>query len=459
MAANGTVTDARTRRLLEAPLLPTLLALAAPNAFVMVTQAAIGLLEIYFIARLGVDALAGVSQVFPVLALTIAVSQGAMGGGIVSSIARSLGRGAVAEASEVAWYAVAIALVLGLVTSALVLVFGGPLYQAMGAEAGALDAAQVYSRAIFAGAALIWLFNALLSVVRGTGNLILPMMVVGGGALLLLPLSPLLIFGIGGLPGLGVGGGAAAILLYYAGGSLCFALHIWRYRGVLHPATRPPRLALAPAWNILRVGGLSTLVSASTNVTIAIVNAFVGAHGTAAVAGYGAGARLEFLLVPLSYGIGGPAGILIGTNIGAGQGRRALRTAWTAVLMAALVAEAIGLAAAFWPEVWLGGFSGEPEVLATGTAYLRTTGPFYGFFGAAFAAYCAAQGAGRMGWPVAGAFTRSAIAILGGWMTAGLHGLFLAVGLGMAAFGLIAMVGLITKAGYVAASKRAAPPE
>src|SRR5216684_821707 len=90
--------DSRTRRLLEAPLLLTLLRLVLPNVLVMVTQAAIGLIEIYFIARLGVDALAGVSQVFPVLALFTALSQGSVGGGFVSAIARALGKGQRKEA-------------------------------------------------------------------------------------------------------------------------------------------------------------------------------------------------------------------------------------------------------------------------------------------------------------------------------------------------------------------------
>src|SRR5216684_2917454 len=85
--------DARTRRLLEGPLPRTLLELAAPNALVMVTQISLGLVELFFIARLGVDALAGVSQVFPVLSLVGAISQGSIGGGVVSAMARTLDRG------------------------------------------------------------------------------------------------------------------------------------------------------------------------------------------------------------------------------------------------------------------------------------------------------------------------------------------------------------------------------
>jgi Na+-driven multidrug efflux pump len=335
--------DQRTRVLLEAPVLPTLLKLAAPNMLVMLAQMLIGLVEVYFLARLGVDALAGASLVFPVLSLITALSQGSVGGGVVTAIARSLGRGQRAQANQLVWYAVAIAAFFGLLTSAVILSAGQSFYRAMGAEGASLAVANTYSSMVFGGAILIWVFNLLLAAVRGTGNLLLPVAIVCGGALILLPLSPMLIFGLGPLPAFGIAGAATAILLYYGGGSLCFALYLWGGSGILRPSTKPPRLSWAPFREILRVGGMSALVSSTTNLTIAIITAYVGTAGVAALAGYGAGARLEFILVPFTYGIGGPAGILIGTNIGAGQGGRALQTAWITLLLSALATEAIVL--------------------------------------------------------------------------------------------------------------------
>jgi hypothetical protein len=107
-----------------------------------------------------------------------------------------------------------------------------------------------------------------------------------------------------------VAGAGTAILLYYAGASLCFTLYLWgRRRHFLRPSTRLPRFSWAPLREILRAGGMSALVSATTNLTIAIITAYVGTAGVTALAGYGAGARLEFILVPFAYGIAGPAGI------------------------------------------------------------------------------------------------------------------------------------------------------
>jgi putative MATE family efflux protein len=444
--------DQRTRVLLEGPVLPMMLKLAAPNMLVMLAQMSTGLMEVYFVARLGVDALAGTSLVFPVLSLITAVSQGSVGGGVVTAIARALGRGQRAQANQLVWYAVAIAAFFGLLTSAVILSAGPFFYRAMGAEGASLAVATTYSSIVFGGAILIWVFNLLLATVRGTGNLLLPVAIVCGGVLILLPLSPTLIFGLGPLPAFGIAGAATAVLLYYAGGSLCFALYLWGGGGILRPSARPPRLSWAPFREILRVGGMSAMVSATTNLTIAIITAYVGTAGVAALAGYGAGARLEFILVPFTYGIGGPAGILIGTNIGAGQGGRALRTARITVLLSALAAEAIGLAAATWPAAWIGSFSRDPAVLAIGTTYLRTVGPFFGFFGIGYALYCAGQGTGHMGWPVAGAVTRAAIAVAGGAAAirfgTNLDHIFMAVSLGMTSFGLFSLPGLLLRSGY-----------
>src|SRR6516164_190274 len=102
--------DARTQMLLEKPIASTILRLALPNAIVMTIQILIGLLEVYFVSRTGVEALAGVAPVFPLVSLVVAIAQGAIGGGIVTAVARALGTGRTDAASQYAWYAVALAL-------------------------------------------------------------------------------------------------------------------------------------------------------------------------------------------------------------------------------------------------------------------------------------------------------------------------------------------------------------
>lgn len=414
--------DPRTRVLLEAPIGATIVRLALPNVVVMVLQAAIGLIETYFIAKLGTDALAGLALVFPVQMLFVMISAGAMGGGILSAVARALGSGRAHDANALAWQAVWIAIGLGALTSVIVLASGTPLYTAMGGTGGSLAAALIYSNVVFAGAIPLWLFNSLAAVIRGTGNMFVPAAVTAVGTAILIPLSPVAIFGFGPLPGFGIAGGAAMVLVFYVIGSAFFAFYLWSRRGVLAPSLRPQ----GPRWplmrDILRIGALSSIASVSTNLTIGTATALVGLYGPAAVAGYGTAVRLEYLLVPLVFGIGAPVASMVGTNIGANQRARALRIAWTGAAIAGGITSAIGIAAALFPHLWLSLFGDDATMNAVGSQYLRIVGPFYGFFGAAMALYFASQGAGRVVWLVAAAIMRVAIAAGGGWLAARLSG-------------------------------------
>jgi putative MATE family efflux protein len=432
--------DPRTRTLLEAPVTSTILRLALPNVAVMVVQASIGLIETYFVAKLGLDALAGMALVFPLFMLLQMVSAGAMGGGILSAIARALGSGNRERANELVWSAIAITVLLGALTTFLALTYGPKLYALMGGQGGSLAAAATYSALIFAGAIPLWLFNSFAAVIRSTGNMFFPAAVVVAGAAFLIPLSPLLIFGLGPFPRFGIAGGAVAVLIYYCVGCTIFACYIWSGRGVLKPSRVPPRLTWTPVRDILRVGAISSIVSLTTNVSIAVATGLAGLVGPAAVAGYGTGARLEYLLVPLVFGLGAPVAAMVGTSVGAGDRKRALHVAWTGAAIAGGITETIGLAGALFPHAWLTLFGSEPGMIEIGTLYLRIVGPAYGFFGAGLALYFAAQGAGRMGWAMMAAVLRVVIAGGGGWLAVtlfgGSAGLFAALAVALVIYGL-----------------------
>lgn len=453
--------DARTERLLRGSVLGTLLRLAGPNVLMTTAQASTGLIETYFIARLGTDALAGMALVFPMLMLIQMVSAGAVGGGVLSAVSRALGGGRLAEANGLVWHAVAISVGLGALTTVAALLAGPQLYAAMGGSGASLVAALAYSDVVFAGAVLLWLFNALAAVIRGTGNMLLPAGVMCAGTVALIPLSPALIFGIGPLPQLGVVGGAVAVLAYYVAGIVVFAAYLWSGRGVLHPPVRPPALSRAALASILRIGAVSAVVSATTNVTIATATGLVGVAGPAAVAGYGTGARLEYLLVPMVFGLGAPLAAMVGTAVGAGDMARARQVAWTGAVIAGLLAEAIGLGAALRPEAWLRLFDQDSGMLAVGALYLRVVGPFYGLFGVGLALYFAAQGAGQVGWPLVAGLLRVTVALGGGLLALqfgyGLDGLFLALGAGLATLAFI-NAGALASGAWLGRARTTAPP-
>jgi putative MATE family efflux protein len=431
--------DRRTRALLDAPLVPLLLRLATPNILLMLAQSATGLIETYFVGKLGTDALAGVSIVFPGVMLMQMISAGSMGGGISASVARALGSGRRDDAEALVWHALIINGVLGLICSAAVLTFGPALYRALGGNDGSLRAALAYSNVIYAGAILLWLMNALASVIRGTGNMLVPGVVICGGALLLIPISPALIFGWGPFPRLGVAGGATALVGYYAAGNVVLAAYLWGGIGVIRPGLLV-RLQTRLFAAILRVGALASTTSIQTNLTIMLTTGMVGAFGPAALAGFGTGSRLEYLMVPIAFGVGGPLVAIVGTNIGAGQHARALRAAWIGGAVGFAMTETVGIAAAVFPRAWLSLFDTDPAMIATGSLYLHIVGPFYGFFGLGLVLYFASQGAGRLGWPVAAQFFRLVVAF-GGSLIAlrlglGLEAVFFAIGAALAVFGL-----------------------
>jgi putative MATE family efflux protein len=411
-----TALDPRTRLLLEAPIAPTLLRLAFPNVLVMVAQASVGLIETYFVGQLGTDALAGMALVFPVVMLMQMTSAGAVGGGIASAIARALGARRRDDADALALHAVVVALGFGLAFTAALLLGGHWLYARMGGEGASLAAALAYSHWVFAGAVLVWLFNALAAVIRGTGNMAVPARVTVGGVFFLVPVSPLLIFGWGPLPALGIAGGAIALLLYYLVGTLALVAYLRSKHSVLKLGFAGVRMRWPLFRDILRVGLVSSIATVCVNLSIGVATALAGQFGPGAIAGYGTGARLEYLLVPLVFGLGAPLLAMVGTCIGAGQRERALHATWVGVAMAFALAELVGLAAALFPRPWLQLFGHDAAMLEAGTQYLRAVGPFYGFFGVGLILYFASQGAGRLLWPVLGNLARLAVAALGGWL-------------------------------------------
>src|SRR4051812_39762788 len=162
---------ARTRLLLEGPIVPTLLRIAAPNLVVNVVLISITTsVDAHFVGQLGLDALAGLALVFPLMMLMQQLANMAMGGAIAASIARALGAGRRGDASSLALHALVIAVGAAALFSLVFLAGGRALYELMGGRGPVLAAAVEYSNVIFAGALAYWLLGALTSIVRGTGQ-------------------------------------------------------------------------------------------------------------------------------------------------------------------------------------------------------------------------------------------------------------------------------------------------
>jgi putative MATE family efflux protein len=430
------VSTARALRLLETPILPTIGRLAAPGILLALFQTAVSIADTHYVGRLGTEALAGLALVFPLVMLLQMTSAGAMGGGVSSALARSLGAGNEAAARRLVTHALVIALVAGLAFTLLLLALGEVLYALLGGKGEALAQALAYSHVLFAGAVFVWLANTLASVLRGSGNTLTPAMALAGAALVQIPLSGALTLGWGPFPRLGISGAALAYAISFLVSSLAMGASVWR--SALRPRRADWRIEGRHFGDILRVGALSSLSALQTVLTAVILTGFVGTFGTAALAGYGVGVRLELLQVPLVFAIGQSLVVLVGTHIGAGHGTRAKHIAWIGTGIAAGISLAIGLFVAVYPAAWIRIFSDDPAVLATGGQYLRIVAPFYALFGAGMALYFASQGAGRMLLPVLAGTARLVLVVAGGATVVALAGplgaVFAVIACGIALF-------------------------
>ncbi|HUP23905.1 MAG TPA: MATE family efflux transporter [Thermoanaerobaculia bacterium] len=435
----------RLRPLLEGPVAPTLLRLAAPNILVMLLQAAFTTLDAVFVGWIGSHALAGVSLVFPLVMLMQTMSAGGMGGGVSSAIARALGAGRRADADALVAHAVYIALAMAACFSATMLLAGPAIYRAMGGRGETLASALTYSHVIFAAAAIYWLFNTFASAIRGSGNMAVPAAVMCANALIYIALAPALVLGLGPLPRLGIAGAAAASVIAFSFGVLVLGGYLISGRGLVRLTFPLGRLRGSLLREILRVGAPGSVNTVFTNLTVVMLTGLVGPLGASSLAGYGLGARLEYLQLPLVFGLGTALVTMVGANAGAGLTQRAERVAWVGSAMAGSLTGSLGVFAAIWPRAWLGLFTTDADVIAAGTRYLSTVGPVYVFFGLGLALYFACQGAGDLRWPLLVGLARFLVAVLGGWLAihvlgGGLAGLcsaitvsFVVYGLGMAA--------------------------
>lgn len=440
--AAGDARARRTRRLLEGPIAPTLLVLAAGNVPFVLGQMGAQVAEAWYVGRLGVGALAAVALVYPILMLMQMMSAGAMGGAVNSAVARALGAGRPDRAASLAVHAAVIALGGAGVFMIAMLGFGGEILDAFGAVGATREAALAYAGIVFLGAPTVWLANTLASVVRGVGA-----MSIASGALMTafaiqIGLGSALTLGLGPFPALGLEGAAYGHLIGFATATAVLAGYLLGGHAGLEIGLARMRFSGAEFWDILRVG-LVAVASPTLNVmTVLVATMIVAGHGAEALAGYGLGARLELMMVPLVFGIGTALTAMVGANVGAGAWARARRTALTGGLIAGGLTGLVGLVAALAPELWLGLFMDDAAALAAGTLYLERTGPFYGCFGFGLAVYFASLGARLTFWPTAAVVVRLSVILAGGYALsdAGLAMTFWVIAAALAAFG--AIVGL-----------------
>ncbi len=433
---------ARTRLLLEGPILPTLLRLSAPNVMNLLAIGGLITFDGLFLGRLGPSVLAGVSLVFPFVMFVQHVAASGMGGAVSSAVARALGANDKVRANELAAHAFVLAVAMALVFSALMLLAGPLFYRWMGGAGEVMQAALSYSNAVFAGIVSVFMLNMLANVVRGTGNMGFPAGVLITAVALHLVLSPVLIFGIGPVPALGPAGAGLGLVVSFGAGSIVLFVQLRKTDSLVRLAFRGVRYR----WELFREFfsvGIPGLVNvAINNLTVVCLTGIAGRLGKEAAVGYALGARLEYIMIPLAFGFGTAVVAMVGTNWGAKQYGRAQAIAWTGAATVALACGSIGFLAALFPGLWLGLFTVDEKVIGFGSVYLTTVAPLYAAYGLAMALYFAMQGMGAVLPAVSANGLRLVVSVGGGllavaWLDLGVFGLSLAIACGFALHGML----------------------
>lgn len=411
--------------------------LALPTLLVMLLQSGLNVLEMVYVSRLGVQAVAAVALVSPILLLMTTMSAGGVGGGVSAAVALAMGQQKTSDASQILWHALVLGLVIGGVLTVTLIGVAPALFSVLGAQGVSLNSALTYAYAALWSILPLWCFNLLSAGLRGAGLTHRPARVMFGAAVWLLVISPVLIFGWGPVPALGLMGAGLALSSYYV---LALMVLLWVTAQkplvgltlCVGPVRRKWLLAIG------HIGGLSALGTVQGNITLLLITSAMGHLGTHALAGYGIASRLDTLLIPVVYAIGNALLTLVGMARGAGDGLAVRQLVLQITVMVFGMAEALGWLVALFPQSWLVWFLPAPGVWQAAAAYLQAIGPTYGFFSAGLLLYFVSQGLGKVHGPLLAGLLRLGLTLVG-WAAVVLGGAGLASVLVWVAVGNLAM--------------------
>jgi putative MATE family efflux protein len=387
---------ARTKMILDAPIVSTLLRLSLPNVLNLLALTGMITFDGLFLGQLGADALIGVSLVFPFVMFVQHVAAGGVGGAVSSAVARAIGAGDMQRANALAAHAFALSIAMAAVFGLVMQIIGPKIFTAMGGRGAALDTALEYSAVVFGGAVFICMLNLLANVVRGTGDMGYPARVLLGSVLGHIILSPLLIFGWGPLPALGPAGAGWGLVISFAAGTTVLLRYLRSGRALVTLTLVGAKYERKLFMDILRVGVPGMINVAITNLAVVIMTGIVGQLGRDAAIGYAIGARLEYIMIPIGFGFGTSLVAMIGTNWGAKNFARVRRIASSGALTVAVFCGAVGAFFAAFPSLWLGLFTAEGDVAREATLYLRIVAPGFIFYGVGMALFSVMQGIGKL---------------------------------------------------------------
>ena len=377
----------------DGPVGRSLWLLAIPMVLETLMESLFAICDVFFVSRLGPDAVATVGLTETMLTLLYALAMG-LSIGAAATVARRIGEKDRDGAARAAVQAIALGVGVSLAIGVAGAMAAPALLGAMGATPSILDTGSTYTRVMLGGNATIVLLFLINAVFRGAGDAAIAMRVLWLANALNIVLAPCLVFGLGPFPALGVTGAAVATNLGRGTGVLYQLYMLSRRDGRLRIEAR--HLALDPAvmrgiWRLSSTGVFQILVSTTSWVILVRI---LSTFGSAVVAGNTIGIRLIIFALLPAWGLANAAATMVGQALGAGKPDRAERAAWLAARynVACLAAvSAVFVAAA---EAIVGIFTTDPEVARHGVACLRTVSVGFLFYGFGMTLSSALNGAG-----------------------------------------------------------------
>ncbi|QAU14182.1 MATE family efflux transporter [Halorubrum sp. BOL3-1] len=380
--------------LTDGPIPRALFFLSFPIVITNLLQVGYNLADTFWLGRYSTEALAAISLGFPLVYLFISLGLGLTVAGSVL-VAQHTGAEQPAKAEYAASQAVIFTLLAGIALGALGYSFVAELLSVFGAEPVVLGLATEYMEVISLGLPFLFGFTIFIALMRGAGDTVTPMLVMFGTVVLNVALDPLLIFGVGPLPELGVEG--AAVATVFARGS-AMVVGIWlMLRGAhgiqIHFRQMIPDLSYSR--KLLRIGVPASIENTGRAISINAVLLIVTLFSTSVVAAFGVGIRVFSMIFMPAIAIDRGVEAMTGQNIGAGRHDRVVATNRFAAKVSFLLFSAVGLATfVFAPEI-IGIFDDSPAVVAEGASFLRWIALTFGFVGVIRAYSGGFRGAGK----------------------------------------------------------------
>ncbi len=375
------------------PLRRAVFLLAVPMMLELVLESTFAVVDIFFVAQLGASAVATVGLTETYLFLLYSVAMG-LATAVTAVVARRIGEAAHGQAAVSAVQAVLLAVLVSLPVAVVGIVWARELLALMGADPWALEHGVVYMQWMLGGNAVIMLLFVINAVFRGAGDAAAAMRVLWVANGVNIVLDPLLIFGFGPIPAMGIEGAAIATNIGRGAG---VAMQLWiLLRGSEHLRVQAQhwRAELITLLHIARtsIGGIGQMIVAMT--AWIFLMRILAAISTEAVAGATIAIRIMMFTLMPAWGLSNAAATLVGQNLGAGQAARAEATVWRIGCMTMAFTLTVSVGFYLWPAPIIGLFTGDAAVIAVGAEWLSILALSYFVYGWWMVATQAFNGAG-----------------------------------------------------------------